>query len=180
MRKLTSHLFISLDGVVEAPDTFVRPNLYADFDEFTCATVAEQDAILLGRKTYQAWSTFWPDSTIEPFASFINNNQKIVVSSTLEKLEWRHSILLNGELATAVGELKARPGKTIGVHGSISLVQSLLVAGLLDELHFILCPVMAGHGRRLLDRQGDPVQLDLKHSRSTPAGLQYLVYTPRP
>ncbi|NHZ82915.1 deaminase [Massilia sp. CCM 8695] len=180
MRKLTSHLFISLDGVVEAPDTFVRPNLYADVDEFTRDTVAGQEAILLGRKTYQEWSQCWPDSTIEPFASFINNNPKFVVSRTLRNVEWKQSTLLDGDLAAAVGELKAQTGKTIGVHGSISLVQSLLLAGLLDELHFLLCRVMAGHGRRLLDNQGDPVQLDLKHSRATPAGLHYLVYTPRP
>ncbi|MDB5933272.1 MAG: hypothetical protein JWQ01_616 [Massilia sp.] len=180
MRKLTSHLFISLDGVVESPDTFVRPNVYADFPDLIRETIAEEDAILLGRKMYQEWSQFWPDSKIEPFASFINNHPKYVVSSTLRSLEWRHSTLLSGDLAGAVGELKAQPGKAIGVHGSICLVQSLLLAGLLDELRFIQVPAIAGHGRRLLDHQGAALQLDLQHSRATPTGLQYLVYRPRP
>lgn len=178
MRKLISHLFISLDGVVEAPDTFVRPDLYADFPELIQDTIAEQDAVLLGRKMYQEWSQFWPNSKIEPFASFINNNPKYVVSSTLRNLEWRHSTLLGGDLPKAIGELKAQPGKTIGVHGSVSLVQSLLLAGLLDELRFIQVPAIAGHGRRLLDHQGAAIQLDLKYSRTTPTGLQYLVYAP--
>lgn len=180
MRKLISHLFISLDGVVEAPDTFVRPNVYADFPDLMRETIAGEDTILLGRKMYQEWSQFWPDSHIEPFASFINNNPKYVVSSTLRNLEWKHSTLLDGDLAGAIGKLKAQPGKTIGVHGSISLVQSLLLAGLLDELRFIPAPAIAGHGRRLLDHEGAALQLDLQYSRATPTGLQYLVYTPRP
>jgi dihydrofolate reductase len=179
MRKLTSFLFISLDGVVESPNTFVRSNVYADVSELIRETIAEQDTILLGRKMYQEWSQYWPDSKIEPFSSFINSHPKFVVSSTLRNLEWNHSTLLGGDLADAIGELKNQPGKTIGVHGSISLVQSLLLAGLLDELRFIQCPVIAGHGRRLLDRQGVTQQLDLQHSHATPTGLQYLVYTPR-
>jgi dihydrofolate reductase len=178
MRKLTTCLFISLDGVVEAPNTFVRPNVYEDFPELIGESNAEQDAVLLGRKIYEEWSQFWPDSKIEPFASFINSTQKFVVSSTLANLEWRNSTLLGGDLADAVATLKAQPGKTIGVHG-ISLIQSLLLMGLLDELRFILCPVIAGQGRRLLDHPGAVQQLDLQHSQTTPTGLQYLVYTPR-
>lgn len=179
MRKLKSFLFISLDGVVESPDTFVRPDVYADFPELISETIAEQDAVLLGRKMYEEWSQFWPDSKIEPFASFINSNQKFVVSNTLANLEWHHSTLLGGDLAGAITTLKTKPGKTIGVHGSISLVQSLLLMGLLDELCFVQAPVIAGHGRRLLDHQGAAQQLDLQYSRATPTGLQYLVYTPR-
>jgi dihydrofolate reductase len=179
LRKLTSFLFISLDGVVESPNTFVRPNVYADFPELIRENIAEQDTILLGRKMYQEWSQFWPDSKIEPFASFINSHPKFVVSSTLSNLEWNNSKLLGRDLAGAIGTLKAQPGKTIGVHGSISLVQSLLLMGLLDELRFIQVPAIAGHGRRLLD-PGAARQLDLQYSRATPTGLQYLVYTPRP
>ena len=79
MRKVTSYLFISLDGVVEAPDTFVRSDLYEDFDPLTAEMIAEQDAVLLGRKTYDDWSVYWPQSTIEPFATFINTTPKYVV-----------------------------------------------------------------------------------------------------
>ncbi len=180
MRKLTSFLFISLDGVVESPNTFVRPTVFDDIIELIRETIAEQDTILLGRKMYQEWSQYWPESKIEPFASFINNHPEVVVSSTLSNLEWAHSTLLGGDLAGAIARLKTQPGQTIGVHGSISLVQSLLLAGLLDELRFIQFPAIAGHGRRLLDQPGTARQLDLQYSRTTPTGLQYLVYTPRP
>jgi dihydrofolate reductase len=179
MRKLTSFLFISLDGVVEAPDKFVREDVFTDITELIGETVAEQDTILLGRKMYEEWSTYWPDSKIEPFASFINNHPKYVVSGTLGELHWRHSSLIREKLGEKIGELKSQPGKTIGVHGSISLVQSLLVAGLLDELRFILSPAIAGQGRRLLEHSAAPVQLNLQSSRRTPSGLQYLVFTPR-
>lgn len=179
MRTLVSFLFISLDGVVEAPQTFVRPELYGDFTDMVQETIAQQDAILLGRKMYQEWSGFWPESTIEPFASFINNHPKYIVSSTLRDPAWPGSVVLDGPLAQDIAALKQQPGKAIGVHGSISLVQSLLLAGMLDELRFVQIAALAGHGRRLLDHQGDALQLDLQSARTTPSGLQYLVYTPR-
>lgn len=179
MRKLISNLFISLDGVVEAPDRFLRPDLYEDLDLIAGQeALAEQDAVLLGRKQYEEWAAFWPGSDIEPFASFINGVPKHVVSGSLRTLGWEGSHLLAGPLQDAVADLKGRPGKTIGVHGSISLVQSLLVAGLLDELRFILCPAVVGHGRRLLTRAGEAIQLDLLSARTTPRGLQHLVFRP--
>ena len=178
MRKLVSFLFMSLDGVVEAPNTFVRPALYGDFTDLIQETIAGQDAILLGRRTYEAWSQFWPGATIEPFASFINNHTKHVVSSTLRELAWAGSVL-HGDLAGAIDTLKQQPGKAIGVHGSISLVQSLLLAGLLDELRLVQVPALAGHGRRMFDHQGAALQLDLQSARTTPTGLQYLIYTPQ-
>jgi dihydrofolate reductase len=179
MRKLTSFLFISLDGVVESPNSFVRQNVFDDIIELIRETIVEQDTILLGRKMYQEWSQYWPNSKIEPFATFINNQPKLVVSTAPINLEWRHSKLLGRDLAGSIAALKAQPGKNIGVHGSISLVQSLLLAGLLDELRFIQFPAIAGHGRRLLDQPGAARQLDLQYSRATPTGLNYLVYTPR-
>jgi len=179
MRKVTSCLFISLDGVVEAPDKFVRSDLYKDFPPLTAETIAEQDAVLLGRKTYDEWSVYWPQSTIEPFATFINNTPKYVVSKTLQSVDWHQSNLIAGNLGDEITALKRQPGKTIGVHGSISLVQSLLTAGLLDELRFTMVPAVAGHGRRLLSRDGEPIQLTLDSTRATPSGLQCMIFRPR-
>ena len=180
MRKVTSFLFISLDGVVEAPDKFVRSDLYEDFPPLTAESIAEQDAVLLGRKTYDEWSGYWPQSTIEPFASFINNTPKYVVSKTLKSVDWPRSTLISGNLGDAIAALKKQPGKTIGVHGSISLVQSLLTAGLLDELRFTLIPAVAGHGRRMLSRDGQAIQLTLESTRATPSGLQYMIFVLTP
>ena len=179
MRKLTSFLFMSLDGVVESPIKYVRDDVFLDLLSLIGETIAEQDAVLLGRKMYDEWSVYWPASKIEPFATFINNTPKFVVSSTLTNLAWRQSTLLSGDLRDEITALKKQTGKVIGVHGSISLVQSLLVAGLLEELRFIVFPVIAGQGRRLLSGDGDPIQLNLQSAKATPSGLQYLVYSPR-
>jgi dihydrofolate reductase len=179
MRKLTSFLFISLDGVVEAPNKFVRDDVFDDLISLIGETISEQDSALLGRSTYEEWSQYWPNSTIEPFATFINNAQKFVVSKTLKTLEWHPSTLLSGDLNDEIASLKGQMGKTIGVHGSIGLVQSLLTAGLLDEMRFVLFPAIAGQGRRLYSQDGDPIQLSLQSARTTPSGLQYIIYTPR-
>nr|WP_275113308.1 dihydrofolate reductase family protein [Rhodanobacter denitrificans] len=87
--------------------------------------------------------------------------------------------MLSGDVLDEIAVLKRQAGQAIGVHGSISLVQALLAAGLLDELRFVLCPAVAGQGRRLLSREGEPIQLDLRSARTTPGGLQYLVFRPR-
>ena len=179
MRKLTSFLFMSLDGVVEAPDTYVRPDLFEDFPALIGQAIAEQDTVLLGRKMYEEWSAYWPTSEIQPFSGFINNVPKFVVSKTLAAADWHRSNILSGPLDAEIARLKNGEGGTIGLHGSLSLVQSLLVAGLLDEMRFILCPVVAGRGRRLLTDRNEPIQLDLISAQSTPTGLQYLTYRPR-
>lgn len=171
---------MSLDGVVEAPNRFVRDDAYKDLPSLIGETVAEQDAVLLGSKTYEEWSAFWPEATIEPFASFINNVPKHVVSRTLTAVNWQNSYLLPGKLADEISTLKSWPGKAVGVHGSISLVQSLLTAGLLDEMRIMLCPAMAGQGRRLFSSKGEPIQLALDSTRAMPSGLQYMVFSRRP
>lgn len=178
VRKLIAYLFISVDGVVEAPNRFLRDDLYQDLDPLD-QTLGEQDAVLLGRKTYEEWSAYWPDSDIEPFASFINAVPKHVVSSALSDFTWTNSAPLAGDLHGAVSALKRQPGKAIGVHGSISLVEALLVAGLIDELKLVVCPAVAGQGRRLLSRDSGAIQLDLKSAVTTPRGLHFLTYSPR-
>jgi len=178
VRKLISYLFISVDGVVETPNRFLREDLYQDLDPLD-DTITEQDSVLLGRKTYEEWSNFWPNSNIEPFATFINNTPKYVASKTLNSLGWSQSSLLSGDLRDEITALKSKPGKAIGVHGSISLMQTLLDAGLIDELKLVMCPAIAGQGRRLFSRNGDPIQLDLQSAQTTPGGLQFLVFRPR-
>ena len=183
MRKLTAYVFMSLDGVIEAPDSYIRPEAYPDFSTLIDQTLGEQDAVILGRKTYEEWSAFWPTSDIQPFADFINTVPKFVFSKTLANPAWHRSVTLSGPLETEIATLKSTEGGTIGVHGSISLVQSLLAAGLLDEIRITVCPVIAGDGRRLLANHGAnhaaPIQLDLVSAQSMPTGLQYLVYHPR-
>ncbi|TDD10963.1 riboflavin biosynthesis protein RibD [Nonomuraea diastatica] len=174
MRKVFAGLFISLDGVVEAPDQWQH-----DFDEEMAAEMEAQlhaqDAVLLGRVTYLDWAAYWPTSTDEPFATMFNNMRKYVFSDTLETLEWNNSVLLKGDLATSIDELKRQPGKDIGVGGSVSLIRSLLQQDLLDELRLLVHPVVVGKGQRLFDDL-PARQLHLAEARSTSSGTVILVY----
>jgi dihydrofolate reductase len=179
MRKVVAGLFITLDGVVEAPHTW-----QFDFDdEMGEALTAEQnrqDAILLGRVTYQEWVDYWPtaDTDID-FRDFINNTRKYVVSTTLDRVEWQNSTLLKGNLADEVARLKGEPGKNIGVHGSPSVARSLLYEGLLDELVLLVHPVFAGSGKRLIPDGSDLKRLELVNSVRGASGTMILTYHPR-
>lgn len=184
MRKVISHLIITLDGVVvfdAVVDTIVK---LRDTDEVLAdffAKVAEEDAMLLGRVTYQEWAGYWPTSTDEPFASHINKVPKYVVSKTLEAAPWGTSgnaILLKGSLSDAITALKQQPGKNIGVHGSPTLVESLLQADLLDELRLEIYPVVAGRGARLFHEGRSIKHLQLAGSKITKNGVAILTYLP--
>src|SRR5215471_13955651 len=114
MRKVVSGLFISLDGVVQDPYKWQFDHFDEGVVEAMTAILAAEDAMLLGRVTYQEWAGYWPTSTDEPYASHINNIAKYVVSTTLDKVEWNNSTLLKGNLAEELASLKQQPGKNIG------------------------------------------------------------------
>jgi dihydrofolate reductase len=103
------------------------------------------------RATYDDWSAFWPNSDIEPFATFINGVEKFVASSTTPGRTWTNTTVIDGDLLEFVTELKRQAGGDIGVHGSIALTQSLLEGGLVDELRLYVAPVLHMHGRKLFD-----------------------------
>ena len=127
----------------------------------------------LGRVTYQEWAQYWPASTDEPFAGHINRVPKYVVSRTLAAAPWGPSgsaTLLKGSLADAIATVKGLPGGTIGVHGSPTLVGSLLQADLLDELRLEIYPVVAGSGARLFHDGQATKHLQLVESRVARSG----------
>jgi hypothetical protein len=115
-RKVVAGHFLSLDGVAESPDRFITA-----WDDETEASgvdlIATQDAVVLGRRTYDEWAGFWPDSDIQPFASFINAVPKYVATSTPLEREWSNARAIDGGLVDRVRQLKAEPGGYIGVHG---------------------------------------------------------------
>jgi dihydrofolate reductase len=178
MRKVIAQLFYSVDGVVERPDKWaIFPDAETG-DEMT-GIIGRQDDVLLGRVTYEEWAGYWPGSTDEPFASFINNVRKHVASKTLSKTEWKNSDLLGPDTADAVRKLKAGGGRDIGVHGSIRLVQALLKEGLVDELVLYVMPAVAGQGLRRLFEPGEAKrELRLVRSRVAPNGIAILTYAP--
>jgi dihydrofolate reductase len=174
MRKVVAGHFLSVDGVAEAPDRFVTA-----WDDETDASgvelIATQDAVILGRRSYEEWAAFWPTSDIEPFASFINAVPKYVATSTPLGLEWTNSHVVEGALADFVRGLKARPGGDIGVHASISVTQALLAAGVIDELRLVIAPTIAGSGRRLLEAVPHR-QLETTHCAASPSGYLLVTY----
>ncbi len=176
MRTVVAGLFISLDGVVEAPNKWQFDHFDADMAAALTAHVAAEDTVLLGRVTYQEWAPYWPTSQDEPYASHINNTPKFVVSRTLKRVDWRNSTLVQGPLRQAITELKNKPGKNIGVAGSPTLVRSLLQDDLLDELILMIHPVVVGKGKRLF-REGDALKrLRLAAAKATSTGVLIATY----
>ena len=173
MRKIVVGELLSLDGVAEAPDSFFG---WDDaVDARLPALIATQDAVILGRRSYTEWAQFWPSSQIEPFATFINGVTKYVATSTPLDQEWANATVIDGGLVEFVRDLKQQPGGDIGVHGSISVAQALLAAGVVDELSLVIGPMIAGRGRRLLD--GLPsIQLELIRSEISPTGYLLVDY----
>lgn len=168
MRKVVAYELLSLDGVAEQPQEFIT-DWDAVMDENLGRVIATQDAVLLGRRTYDDWAAYWPPSDIEPFAGFINGVAKFVATSTAPEVTWAHSTVIEGGVAEFVAELKGRSGGDIGLHGSIALTQSLLEAGLVDELRLVVAPALQMRGRRLFDGVS-PRRLTLTRSVATPTG----------
>jgi dihydrofolate reductase len=174
VRKVVAYELLSLDGVAESPDKF-----FTDWDHAMeanlGAVIAAQDAVILGRRSYNDWAEFWPTSEIEPFATFINGVAKYVATSTPLDGGWANSTVLDGELVEVVKTLKDRPGGDIGIHASISVVQTLLTAGVVDELSLVIAPKVVGTGRRLLDRL-PPIRLEAIRSATSPTGYLLVYY----
>ena len=168
MRKVVVYELLSLDGVAENPDAFIT-----DWDDAMdanlAAVIAPQDAVILGRHSYDEWARFWPMSDIRPFAPFINGVTKYIATSGPLDRPWANTTVINGDLANFVRGLKHRPGGDIGVHASISLARTLLAANVVDELRLVIAPRIAGSGRRLLE--GLPsLRLESLRSATSPTG----------
>lgn len=181
MRKVVSSLFISLDGVVEAPDQWQGDLFDDDLGNALVQQIAQDDTILLGCKSYEEWCSYWPTATDEPYASYINKNPKYVVSTKLDRAEWgdyENIQIIKDDVDGAVKRLKQQPGKNIAVGGSPTLVRYLLNKGLVDELNLIVHPVVVGKGKRLFDESFDLKRLKLTNNRTTGAGVVILTYEP--
>lgn len=180
MRKIVVFELLSLDGVAEAPASFFGWDDAVDAS--LAAVIATQDAVILGRRTYADWVQFWPNSQIEPFATFINGVSKYVATSKPLDGDWKNTTLIEGGLVEFVRKLVQQPGRDIGIHGSISIAQALLAAGAVDELKLVIGPMIAGRGRRLFDGLAatsvEPIRTEV-----SPAGylmVDYRVVRPAP
>ena len=182
MRKVVAYEFISLDGVIEAPDQWHFPYFDEEMGEAIGESFAASDAMLMGRVNYEGWAAYWPEQDPEenPIADTMNGRRKYVVSTTLEEpLEWNNSTLIKGnEFAEEIRNLKGQEGKDIAISGGPTLVRSLLDYGLLDELKLFVHPIVVGSGRRLFEDEAESRPLELVDSKTFKTGVLYLTYRP--
>jgi dihydrofolate reductase len=175
MRKLKAWQYVTLDGVVEAPENWVMGDERM-FEEQT-ADYATSDALLLGRRTYEVFAASWPQRGSEVAnADWMNNTHKYVASTTLESPEWQNTTVLAGDVRDAVSQLKQEDGAAITLNGSPTLLRSLLGAGLVDELRLFLHPLVLGAGKRLFDDADDRTALDLAACHGYENGVVSLSY----
>lgn len=173
MRKVVVYELVSLDGVAEAPNSFFG---WDDaLDENLATVIAAQDTVLLGRRSYDEWSRFWSTSDIEPFATFINGVEKHVATSTPLRETWTNATPIEGDPVEFARNLKQGEGGEIGVHASISLAESLLAAGVVDELKLVVAPRIVGEGRRLLEGLSD-IRLETMEAKVSPTGHLMAAY----
>jgi dihydrofolate reductase len=176
MRKIISSLFVSLGGVAEAPDTWHFPYFDDEMGNAVGAAMADCDAMLLGRVQYQEFAGYWPTSEDE-FAGFMNNQKKYVVTTTLTEATWTNTEIITGDVVAGLRALKETEGKGIAVTGSLTLVRSLLKAGLLDRLQLFVHPLVLGKGARWFDGLED-VSLTLSSAEAFASGVVNQIYTP--
>jgi dihydrofolate reductase len=192
--KLTTITMVTVDGVMQglgAPDEdrrggFERGGWVAPLFDNEATTFLNQvyqraDAFLFGRRTYEIFAGSWgamADPGGNPIWTALNTRPKYVASTTLTDPKWSDTTVLSDDLATAIGDLKAKPGGELQVHGSGALVRWLLEHQLVDEITLLVCPVVVGQGRRLFPDTGPDTALDLVDSRATPKGVTIQVYRP--
>jgi dihydrofolate reductase len=192
--KLTTTTFVSVDGVMQGiggPDEdpsggFERGGWTTPlFDNETATFVSDvyqrADAFLFGRRTYEIFAGSWgvmPDPSINPIAEALNTQPKYVASTTLTNPLWANTTVLSRDVAAAVGELKAKPGRELQVHGSRTLIRWLLDNDLVDEMNLLTFPVVVGQGTRLFPDTGRDRALELVESRATTIGVTIQVYRP--
>jgi dihydrofolate reductase len=192
--KLTTITIVSVDGVMQglgAPDEdrsggferggWVTPVFDNEAMAFLNQVYQRADAFLFGRRTYEIFAGSWgamADPGGNPIWTALNTQPKYVASTTLTEPRWANTTVLSGDVAAAIGELKAKPAGELQVHGSGSLSRWLFDNQLVDEITLLVCPVVVGQGTRLFPDIGPDIALDLVDSRATPKGVTIQVYRP--
>jgi dihydrofolate reductase len=192
--KLTTQTQVTVDGVMQgnggASDEDRRSGFERGgwamgvFDDETLTFITETyqraDAFLFGRRTYDLFAPYWGamDRGSHPIADALNTTPKYLASTTITDPQWADTTVLSGDLAAAIGELKANPGGELQVHGSGALIRWLLDHDLVDEIQLLIVPVVVGQGTRLFPDAGPDIALDLVDSRADSKGVTIQVYRP--
>jgi dihydrofolate reductase len=195
--KLTTITHVSLDGVMQGlggqdedrRGGFERGGWALPLFDNEAARYLDQvfqraDAFLFGRRTYEIFAGSWGTGSWganqgnNPISVSLNTRPKYVASTTLTDPQWADTTVLSGDVAAAIGELKAKPAGELQVHGSGALVRWLFDNQLVDEINLLTYPVVVGQGTRLFPDAGPDIALDLVESRVTPGGVIIQVYRP--
>jgi dihydrofolate reductase len=200
--KLTTMTQVTVDGVMQGNGAASEEDRRGGFERGGWAmgvfadetltlineTYQGADAFLFGRRTYELFAGYWgaaeraraaledPDS--HQITAALNTKPKYVASTTLSDPRWADTTVLSGDLAAAIGELKAKPGGELQVHGSGALIRWLLADDLVDEMTLLIVPVVLGQGTRLFPDAGPDIALDLVESRADSKGVTIQVYRP--
>jgi dihydrofolate reductase len=190
MRKLTGAVFVSLDGVMQAPGGpeedpssdfrfggWVAPFWDEQMGPFEKLIMGEYD-LLLGKRTYDIFSAYWPYNQDDPIGEKFQRINKYVLTHSQEPLTWENSEKLSGDTASAVAELKKTAGLDLLIQGSSTLYVPLLAAGLIDKLVLITFPVVLGRGKRIFDGSQAPGAFKLADSFVSPKGVMIATYEP--
>jgi dihydrofolate reductase len=176
MRKVIESTLVSVDGVIGEPHQWTGEH----FGDEAIARALEQltrcDAMLMGRRTYEMFSTIWSEP-VDDYAAAIYDLSKYVFSSTLDHADWNNTTVIRGDVASFVHDLKQQAGRDIVLYGHGPVGQALLEANLLDELKFWVHPVVVGSGA-LLFRDGKKSELELVASETTTTGVVIVTYRP--
>ncbi len=191
-RKLIASTFVSLDGVMQAPGGQEEDPTggfghggwmfkYADagMDLSSSGFDGKDRELVLGRRTYEIFEAYWPFQPDDhPIANTLNAAKKYVASQTRSKLHWNNSILLQGDVVSAILELKSQPGPDLQIIGSSNLIQTLQAASLISEYNIWTYPVILGRGKRLFSETAKPSAFKLVHSQVSPTGVVMSTYVP--
>jgi dihydrofolate reductase len=179
VRKLIVSEFVSLDGVMEAPDQWHLQFWHDAMADYKLEEVLTSGALLLGRVTYEGFAEAWPSVTDEVgFAEKMNSMPKFVVSTTLTEAEWNNSTLIRENVVDEIAKLKQQPGDDVLVAGSADLVHTLMEHDLVDEYRLMVLPVVLGSGKRLFPDTPDKTVLRLVDTRTFDSGVQVHAYHP--
>ncbi len=176
MGSIKSSLFISLDGVIESPETWHFDYWNDEMEGAVGALMTGNDAMLLGRTTYDGFAGYWPTADPDdPTTELMNTTKKYVVSNTLTEASWENTTLITGDVKAELTKLKQ--DQQLSTTGSAVLVQWLVEQGLVDELHLLVHPVVVGQGQKLF-ADGTKVPLALVSATTFKTGVLHLVYGP--
>ncbi len=184
MRRVIVANQLTVDGFFAGPNGELDwPLVDEEFNEYALETLNSADALLFGRVTYQGMAAYWPSETAirdDPVvADKMNNLPKIVFSKTLEKVEWKNSRLVKGDIAEEITRLKQQPGKDLVIFGSGSIVSTLTQLGLIDEYWILVHPIILGGGKPMFNGLTDRLKLKLLRTKTFGSGVVVLYYEPR-